>query len=473
MRQVTVPEGGQIIMQGDVPDEEGRLMFFLERGILEAFNQDTKEVFVTYNKRWDYFGELALIFDQPRLASIVAKEDSVLWELRADDFVSETADAPFYPIARELILKKYQVKSLQDAISIVSVQELLELFRTRMRPKGRPVSLHSTLATLSFGCFGCILIFMCHPGTDEFGFPMLLDVDRCTNVLPNRITGFLLAVTSVLGTFRIPRRAPICRRLYFDLLTWCSCLGWAIGDSNLGGLQSGYTFDAWAFPGNAVIAGLCLGNARQILLVIDDAIAGPMKGKETIPFQNSRIKAAIFSTVLSSLILIPITFAVPLLASQENYDQFLAAFYRDDGYTGTITNTSLIFQGLVGVAALLMTLLHTRKVNEVTASLVMFLILVFTMYDAFRLVFAAALAQSTGDFQVMDLAAPHFRENIDGTARLLSDFHLPQLCVAALGFTCINAAWKLYLMSNPSSDDEEMPSSPIELLFSKDTNDEK
>ena len=220
MRQVTVPEGGQIIMQGDVPDEEGRLMFFLERGILEAFNQDTKEVFVTYNKRWDHFGELALIFDQPRLASIVAKEDSVLWELRADDFVSETADAPFYPIARELILKKYQVKSLQDAISIVSVQELLELFRTRMRPKGRPVSLHSTLATLSFGCFGCILIFMCHPGTDEFGFPMFLDVDRCTNVLPNRITGFLLAVTSVLGTFRIPRRAPICRRLYFDLLTF-------------------------------------------------------------------------------------------------------------------------------------------------------------------------------------------------------------------------------------------------------------
>lgn len=457
IRQVAVPEGEQIIVQGSVPGDEGA-MFFLESGMLECYNQDTKEVFVTYNKRWDYFGELALIFDQPRAASIVAKEDSIVWELRSEDFVSEIADAPLYPIAREMMLKKYQVKSLQDAISSVSAEELLDLFRARMRPKRSPVSLHSTLATITFGCFLCTLIFSWKPGIDEFGFPMFLDIDRCANVLPNRITGFLFAVTSVLGTSRIPKRAPMCRRLTFDSLTLVSCLGWVVGDSNLGGLQSGYTFDAWAFPGNVVIAGLCLLCIRQILLMIDDAIAGPMKGKDSIPFQNTRINAVIASTVLNSLVLIPILFAVPMLGSLEFYDHSIAPFYHEDGYTGTVTNTSLIFQGLVGVAALLMTLLHTKKVNEATASGVMFLTIVVTMYDAFRLVFAVARAQLTGDFHVLNQAAPHVGENLDGIARLLSEFHLPQFFAAALAFTVINAARKLHLVSNPSND-EKTPSS--------------
>lgn len=67
-----------VITQG----EEGAEMFLVEKGELECFitiNGQEKMV-KTYGEN-DVFGELCLLYNQPRAATIKAKDDSRLWAL--------------------------------------------------------------------------------------------------------------------------------------------------------------------------------------------------------------------------------------------------------------------------------------------------------------------------------------------------------------------------------------------------------
>jgi cAMP-dependent protein kinase regulator len=73
--------GDVIIKEG----EPGENFFILEDGIAEVYRDDTKGCVKTYGKG-DYFGELALLNDAPRAASVIAKTDVKVARLGKDGF---------------------------------------------------------------------------------------------------------------------------------------------------------------------------------------------------------------------------------------------------------------------------------------------------------------------------------------------------------------------------------------------------
>jgi cAMP-dependent protein kinase regulator len=83
MERKTASPGQPIIVQG----EDGNSLFFVESGKLECFKtiQNAKVFLKTYHPN-EAFGELALLYNVPRAASITASEASVLWELDRETF---------------------------------------------------------------------------------------------------------------------------------------------------------------------------------------------------------------------------------------------------------------------------------------------------------------------------------------------------------------------------------------------------
>ncbi|OJJ39127.1 hypothetical protein ASPWEDRAFT_49182 [Aspergillus wentii DTO 134E9] len=75
------PAGAKIITEGD----PGDAFYLLESGEAEAFKEDVEGP-VKFYKRGDYFGELALLDDKPRAASIITKTDVKVARLGRDGF---------------------------------------------------------------------------------------------------------------------------------------------------------------------------------------------------------------------------------------------------------------------------------------------------------------------------------------------------------------------------------------------------
>lgn len=75
--------GVKLINQG----EDGDSMFIIEEGVVECFKTiDGAEKLVKTCSSGDAFGELALLYNCPRAASVVSKDNAVLWELDRETF---------------------------------------------------------------------------------------------------------------------------------------------------------------------------------------------------------------------------------------------------------------------------------------------------------------------------------------------------------------------------------------------------
>ncbi len=76
------PPGSTIIREGD----PGEAFFLLENGEAEAYKKDAGNAPVKRYKKGDYFGELALLDDKPRAASVISKGDVKVATLAKDGF---------------------------------------------------------------------------------------------------------------------------------------------------------------------------------------------------------------------------------------------------------------------------------------------------------------------------------------------------------------------------------------------------
>jgi cAMP-dependent protein kinase regulator len=84
MSEVNAPEGDMVINQGD----QGDFLFVIESGRLDCIIKlpDGSDKVVKTCEAGDVFGELALLYNCPRAASVKAKEKCVMWKLDRDTF---------------------------------------------------------------------------------------------------------------------------------------------------------------------------------------------------------------------------------------------------------------------------------------------------------------------------------------------------------------------------------------------------
>lgn len=90
MVEKAVADGERLIKEGD----DGDVMYVIESGSVDCLKRiDGKETVVKTCGSGDFFGELALLYNCPRAASVDAKEALVLWQLDRETFNHIVRDA--------------------------------------------------------------------------------------------------------------------------------------------------------------------------------------------------------------------------------------------------------------------------------------------------------------------------------------------------------------------------------------------
>ena len=114
------------IQQGD----DGDVLYVVESGELicsKHFTKDGEEVFLKMYQPGDSFGELALLYNAPRAATIKAKTDSVLWALDRATFNNIVKDAAQKKREKfENFLKKVDILSTIDSYELTQVCDALK-----------------------------------------------------------------------------------------------------------------------------------------------------------------------------------------------------------------------------------------------------------------------------------------------------------------------------------------------------------
>ncbi|CAJ1433099.1 unnamed protein product [Effrenium voratum] len=132
MKEVQAKENERIINQGD----NGDFLFVIESGTLDCLIKlpdSSEEKCVKKCETGDVFGELALLYNCPRAASVEAKEGCVLWQLDRDTFnhiVKEAAEKKRQRydnfLAKVPLLSSmdaYERSQLADAVKVEHFQE--------------------------------------------------------------------------------------------------------------------------------------------------------------------------------------------------------------------------------------------------------------------------------------------------------------------------------------------------------------
>src|SRR5688572_32495367 len=102
MRERSYPKGSVILFE----DDPGDALYVVASGQVKVvlIGEDGREVILSVLGAGSFFGEMALLDDEPRSAHVFAMEESVLLSLRREDFRAQLARSPELGIAllREL-----------------------------------------------------------------------------------------------------------------------------------------------------------------------------------------------------------------------------------------------------------------------------------------------------------------------------------------------------------------------------------
>src|SRR5512145_2764234 len=92
VRERRQPRGSMILTQGD----QGEALFLIRSGQVKVtvVAEDGREVILSVLGAGSFFGEMALLDDEPRSAHVFAMEESDLLVLRREDFEGILAQSP-------------------------------------------------------------------------------------------------------------------------------------------------------------------------------------------------------------------------------------------------------------------------------------------------------------------------------------------------------------------------------------------
>jgi CRP-like cAMP-binding protein len=134
VRERRQPRGSLILTQGD----EGEALFLIRTGQVKVsvVAEDGREVILSVLGPGSFFGEMALLDDEPRSAHVFAMEESLLLSLRREDFRARLAQSPELGIAllRELSRRLRRADDTITSLMLLDVNGrvahlLLELAR--------------------------------------------------------------------------------------------------------------------------------------------------------------------------------------------------------------------------------------------------------------------------------------------------------------------------------------------------------
>lgn len=97
MRERSYPKGSVILFE----DDPGDALYLVASGQVKVvlIGEDGREVILSVLGEGAFFGEMALLDDEPRSAHVIAMEDSVVLALRREDFRARLRASPEVAIA--------------------------------------------------------------------------------------------------------------------------------------------------------------------------------------------------------------------------------------------------------------------------------------------------------------------------------------------------------------------------------------
>lgn len=137
IRQRTYPAGAIVVNEGD----EAHGLFIVDSGALKVFvtEENGKEVTLSLLGREDYFGELALLDDAPRSASVITVEKSTLMQISRADFNEVIAANPacMQIIMRNLVGRIRELTDNVRALALIDVfGRISRVFDSMAEPEG-------------------------------------------------------------------------------------------------------------------------------------------------------------------------------------------------------------------------------------------------------------------------------------------------------------------------------------------------
>ena len=375
MKKVEVSEGEVIIEQGS----DGDSMYFVVDGEFECFQQDNGKVLKVCGKG-DYFGELALFFQTPRKLSVKATKPSTVLELSREDFFNAVEETSIDREALEVLRNAYHTQGY------VNLDELYQLLVVKSRPAKKPVSFHSTFSIFSAGVFVSAFLPFFSPGLDERGIPMIFRVadhiDPAAS-LQMQVACWLFGVSGLLGLFRFPPNAPPSRKLIFEAAVSTNLFLAAYGSSSLNGQAAdGWWFDAFTIPGTIALFALGFLMNFSALRILDDAIAGQSRGRDTISGADTPAMAIPVYSALCALVLLAFAPILPVLTSDAaSYEESVTNIFIENGIDGILVAVASCATGLGAFGSLLSTLQFEKKITPVVGNVLVLILLVVMNFD--------------------------------------------------------------------------------------------
>ncbi len=153
LRERVLAKGTVIVTQG----EPGDTLFLIADGQVKVavFGEDGREVILSVLTEGGFFGEMALLDDEPRSAHVIAMTDASLWQLRRDDFRSRLRASPDLAIAmlRELSRRLRRADETIASLALLDVNGriahlLLEMAREEGGARITRKLTHATIAQM-------------------------------------------------------------------------------------------------------------------------------------------------------------------------------------------------------------------------------------------------------------------------------------------------------------------------------------
>ncbi|KAL3942688.1 MAG: hypothetical protein SGBAC_003172 [Bacillariaceae sp.] len=271
--------------------------------------------------------------------------------------------------------------ALNDDIAHLPAQAA-KLLEEKSRPQRKPVSLHSTVSMIAAGSYLTAYLPFFHPGLDHDGFLQIFDfyqplsIEACHQI---QLGVNMLALSGIMGYFRIPPKAPATRRLPFTLAAFANVLFALTLSSSLNALPEGYwSFDAFSGFGVGAIAAAYFGTSASMISSLDNAISGPEHGLQTTPGAMNRGMNIMFVTLIFFFVNgAQIPLVAPIFFSDlDTYQQSMSTAFESVGMAALDFHSFGTAVGFVSFLSLVATLQFEKKISE-TAGMVSMLSLFF------------------------------------------------------------------------------------------------